>query len=199
MKKASAVPVPVYKNPDAPVISRVKDLLARMTLEEKAAQMVCLWQEKTTKLQDANGDFDLKKAKKHFGNGCGLGQVARPSDAGSKPTDAGKGKGPCETAELTNVIQKFFAEHARLGIPVIFHEECLHGPAAIGATSFSQPIGLGATFNPKGFRVCSGLIVGLLFGACTLLLICCQINKRMTIQMADELTGRRSQRAGPIV
>ena len=50
--------------------------------------------------------------------------------------------------ELTNAIQKFFLEESRLGIPVIFHEECLHGLAARDATSFPQPIGLGATFNP---------------------------------------------------
>src|SRR6185437_4823076 len=47
-----------------------------------------------------------------------------------------------------NAIQKFFMETSRLGIPVVFHEECLHGHAALDATSFSQPIGLGATFDP---------------------------------------------------
>ena len=149
MKKKSTAKIPVYKNPTAPVGRRVDDLLSRMTLEEKAAQMVCIWQEKSTKLQDKNGDFDLNKAKKHFGHGQGIGQIARPSDAGSKPTDAGVGKSPRGTAELTNEIQKFFIENSRLGIPVFFHEECLHGHAAIGATSFSQPIGLGATFNPS--------------------------------------------------
>jgi len=51
-------------------------------------------------------------------------------------------------AELTNAIQKFFLDHSRLGIPVMFHEECLHGHAARDGTSFPQPIGLGATFNP---------------------------------------------------
>src|SRR5690606_3077428 len=71
----------------------------------------------------------------------GLGQVGRPSDAGG-------GKNPREMAELTNAIQRFFVENSRLGIPVIFHEECLHGHAGIGSTSFSQPIGLGATFDP---------------------------------------------------
>ena len=64
------------------------------------------------------------------------------------PSDAGVGKNARAMAELTNAIQKFFIEHSRLGIPVMFHEECLHGHAAIGATSFPQPIGLGATFNP---------------------------------------------------
>jgi beta-glucosidase len=149
MKKKSTAKIPSYKNPAVPAERRVKDLLARMTLEEKAAQMMCLWQEKTTKLLDANSNFDFKKAKAAFKKGYGIGQVGRPSDAGSTPSDAGIGKNAKETAELANAIQKFFIEHSRLGIPVMFHEECLHGHAAIGATSFSQPIGLGATFNPE--------------------------------------------------
>ena len=149
MKKNSAAKIPVYKNSAAPAASRVKDLLARMTLEEKAAQMMCIWQEKTTKLLDANSNFDFKKAKAAFKKGHGIGQVGRPSDAGSTPSDAGVGKNARQTAELSNAIQKFFIEESRLGIPVIFHEECLHGHAAIGATSFPQPIGLGATFNPE--------------------------------------------------
>jgi beta-glucosidase len=149
MKKSSPARKPVYQNPAAPAARRVKDLLARMTLEEKAAQMMCIWQEKTTRLLDASGNFDLAKAKTAFKKGLGLGQIGRPSDAGSVPTDAGIGKNARETAELANAIQKFFIEHSRLGIPVMFHEECLHGHAAIGATSFPQPIGLGATFNPE--------------------------------------------------
>ena len=134
-----------YQNRDLPVAQRVQDLLSRMTLEEKVAQMLCVWQGKANTLVDDNGNFDLEKAKEHFGHGHGLGQVGRPSDAGA-------GRNARETAELTNVIQKFFIENSRLGIPVIFHEECLHGHAAIDATSFSQPIGLGATFNPDLVR-----------------------------------------------
>ena len=148
MKKKSAAKIPPYKNPARPAGRRVADLLARMSLEEKAAQMVCIWQEKSTKLQDAHGNFDFKKARKNFSHGHGIGQIARPSDAGSKPTDAGVGSSPRQTAELTNAVQKFFIEHSRLGIPVFFHEECLHGHAAKDATSFPQPIALGATFNP---------------------------------------------------
>jgi Na+/melibiose symporter-like transporter len=45
----------------------------------------------------------------------------------------------------------------------------------------------------RGFRVCSGIVVGILFGVCTILLIAYQINKRMTIQMADELAERRQK------
>lgn len=112
-----------------------------MSLEEKAAQMMCVWQKKADLLLDAKGDFDAAKARAAFKEGHGLGQVGRPSDAGT-------GKDARATAELTNAIQKFFIENTRLGIPVFFHEECLHGHAAIDATSFSQPIGLAATFNP---------------------------------------------------
>ncbi|HEX3718071.1 MAG TPA: glycoside hydrolase family 3 N-terminal domain-containing protein [Verrucomicrobiae bacterium] len=111
-----------------------------MTLEEKAAQMVCVWQKKATLLLDSNGDFDFAKARAAFKQGHGLGQVGRPSDAG-------KGKDARSMARLTNEIQKFFIENSRLGIPVFFHEECLHGHAAVDATSFPQPIGLAATFN----------------------------------------------------
>ena len=121
-----------------------------MTLEEKAAQMMCVWQKKADLLVDAEGNFDPAKAQLHFGKGHGLGQVGRPSDAG-------KGRTPRETAELTNAIQKFFLEHSRLGIPVMYHEECLHGHAAPGSTSFSQPIGLGATFNPTLIEALYGM------------------------------------------
>lgn len=44
-----------------------------------------------------------------------------------------------------------------------------------------------------GYRVCSGFVVGLLFAICTVLLSCYPLNKRTTIQMADELAERRKQ------
>ena len=131
-----------YRNSALPAADRVADLLSRMTLEEKAAQMMCVWQQKADKLVDAAGNFDPAKAAAAFADGNGIGQVGRPSDAGG-------GKGARGQAELTNAIQKFFIENSRLGIPVMFHEECLHGQAAPEGTSFSQPIGLAATFNPE--------------------------------------------------
>ncbi|MGA8313930.1 MAG: glycoside hydrolase family 3 N-terminal domain-containing protein, partial [Terriglobales bacterium] len=131
-----------YRNPGLSPERRVKDLLSRMTLEEKAAQMLCIWQQKPKTLVDADGKFDLAKAKQFFKDGNGLGQVGRPSDAG-------KGLNARQMAETTNAIQKFFLENTRLGIPVVFHEECLHGHAAVGGTSFPQPIALAATFNTE--------------------------------------------------
>ncbi|HEU4388293.1 MAG TPA: beta-glucosidase, partial [Blastocatellia bacterium] len=108
--------IPPYKRADLPPSKRVRDLLSRMTLEEKAAQMMCIWQKKPETLVDSNGDFDLEKAKAAFKMGHGLGQVGRPSDAGN-------GKDARGMAELTNAIQRFFIGNSRLGIPVIFHEE----------------------------------------------------------------------------
>jgi beta-glucosidase len=148
MKSQSAVAslrrksLPAYKNAKLSSVRRARDLLSRMTLEEKAAQMVCIWQQKPQTLIDADGNFDFQKAKAAFAKGRGLGQVGRPSDSG-------KGKNARDMAHLCNDIQKFFLENSRLGIPVIFHEECLHGHAAIDGTSFPQPIALGATFNPE--------------------------------------------------
>ena len=131
-----------YRNPALSAEKRVKDLLSRMTLEEKAAQMLCIWQKKPQTLVDADGNFDLAKAKQAFKEGHGLGQVGRPSDAG-------KGLNARKMAETTNAIQKFFTENSRLGVPVVFHEECLHGHAAVDGTSFPQPIALASTFNPE--------------------------------------------------
>jgi len=142
-----------YRDATLPVEARVRDLLARMTLEEKAAQMVGVWQRKSETLVGDDGTFDREKARRAFGHGHGLGQVGRPSDAGGSGSGGGgheprKGRDARGQAELTNAIQKFFLEESRLGIPVLFHEECLHGQAAIDGTSFPQPIGLAGTFNP---------------------------------------------------
>ena len=141
-KRAAPKPsVKPYQNPALSPEKRVKDLLSRMTLEEKAAQMLCIWQKKPQTLVDADGNFDPTKAKQAFKDGHGLGQVGRPSDAG-------KGLNARKMAETTNAIQRFFIENSRLGIPVVFHEECLHGHAAVGGTSYPQPIALAGTFNP---------------------------------------------------
>ena len=130
-----------YLDASRPIDERVADLLARMTLDEKVAQMTCVWQQKAATLVDADGQFDAAKAEAAFGHGHGLGQVGRPSDAGG-------GRTARQMAQLTNDIQRFFLTRMRLPIPVVFHEECLHGHAAPEGTSFPQPIGLGATFDP---------------------------------------------------
>jgi beta-glucosidase len=132
--------MPDYKNPELCVDERVKDLLSHMTLEEKVAQMVGIWGIKNTILLDENGNITLDNLKAQFKDG--VGQIGRLSDTRSGVTAK-------EMAELSNELQKFFLEETRLGIPAIFHEECLHGLAGREATSYPQPIGLASTFNPE--------------------------------------------------
>ncbi len=131
-------PIP-YKDPTLPLEERVADLLSRMTLEEKVAQMLCIWSAKAGMLFDHQGRLSLAQLEKHFPHG--LGQIARLSDTRG-------GLSPREMTELANELQKFFIERTRLGIPVVFHEEALHGLAANEATSYPQAIALASTFDP---------------------------------------------------
>ncbi len=129
-----------YRNPRLSTKERVADLIRRMTLEEKVAQMICIWQQKQRVLVSEDGTLNLHALRREFKNG--VGQIARLSDTHG-------GLSARKTAELANMIQKFFREETRLGIPVIFHEECLHGLVAKEATSYPQPIALASTFDPE--------------------------------------------------
>jgi beta-glucosidase len=126
---------PGYRDPALPTARRVDDLLSRMTTEEKVAQMMCLWNAKR-QVTDAQGRFDPARAPEWFR--VGIGRIERPSD----------GHGARAQAEFTNAIQRWVKDHTRLGIPVIFHEEALHGLQGPEATSFPQAIALASTWDP---------------------------------------------------
>src|SRR6186713_2049979 len=93
-KRVGSDTAQAYRNPGLSIAARVRDLLQRMTREEKAAQMMCIWQKKSETLIDDNGNFDQKKALRSFRDGHGIGQVGRPSDAGSTPDQPAKGRNP---------------------------------------------------------------------------------------------------------
>src|SRR5262245_56342613 len=78
--------VPLYKNAAAPVEQRVEDLLARMTQEEKIAQITTVWTRKNALLTAPSGDFVPAKAKQLYPNG--IGQFARPQDLQDAGTPA---------------------------------------------------------------------------------------------------------------
>jgi beta-glucosidase len=142
--------VALYKDASAPIPARVEDLLKRMTLAEKVAQLEVVWVHKDA-IEDDQQNFVATKAEAVYPDG--IGGLARPSDR----------KGPVsprvvplrnarETVEFDNAVQHWAMEHTRLGIPVLFHEEGLHGYATKDATSFPIPIGLASTWDPDLVR-----------------------------------------------
>jgi beta-glucosidase len=153
-KKPEAVPL--YKNAAAPVAARVEDLLKRMTLEEKVAQMLCVWGDKTA-IFDDNLQFDEGKAKVRFPDG--IGQLARPSDRkGPFSPRIAPPRGVKETIDLVNAVQHWAVDDTRLGIPVLFHEEGLHGYATKDTTHFPQAIALASTWDPDLVRQVDGIV-----------------------------------------
>ena len=132
---------PAYKNRNLSPDARARDLLSRMNLDEKVMQTQCLWIQKSSILNN-NGDFDETKAEKVIKNG--LGELARLNENAGPNS---YGYHPKQAAELYNKIQHFFIEKTRLGIPVMVHEESLHGQQTQDATNFPIPIGLASTWN----------------------------------------------------
>lgn len=136
--------VAIYRDATRSTTERVDDLLGRMTLAEKAAQLTAVW----LTLDPDAGEF-APSALSFGGTNAwtpeealdhGVGQITRP--LGSQPID------PRVGAEMINGIQRRLIEQTRLGIPAICHEECLTGLMAQGATSFPSPLNFASTWDP---------------------------------------------------
>ena len=130
---------PRYRDRDTPVGDRVDDLLARMTLEEKLAQIGCVW---SSSLLAGAGGLDPGRAREKLGHG--IGHITRIGGATVLR--------PAESAAFANAIQKFLRDETRLGIPAIIHEESCAGYMARDATCFPQAIGLASTWEPELVR-----------------------------------------------
>jgi len=123
-----------YHDPRLPIEERVRDLLGRMTVEEKVAQLGGVW---STALLEGER-FSETKAEEAIPHG--IGHVTRIG---------GALLGPRESALLANAIQRFVLENTRLGVPAIVHEESCAGYMARNATCFPQAIGLASTWEPE--------------------------------------------------
>ena len=147
-----------YWDASLPVDQRVEDLLARMTLDEKVAQIITIWNSKN-EIQGDDDRFDPAKASSRFPHG--IGQIARPSDrlGPSSPREVPR-RNIEDSIQYVIDAQRWAMEETRLGIPVLFHEESLHGFAAKDTTSFPQSIGLASTWDPALVREINDLIAG---------------------------------------
>jgi beta-glucosidase len=128
--------MPRYRDPGLSSEARADDLLARMTLDEKLAQIGCVW---STSLLAEDGSLSVKRARSKLRHGTG--HVTRIGGATVLR--------PAESAAFANSIQKFLVEETRLGIPAIIHEESCAGYTARDATCFPQAIGLASTWEPE--------------------------------------------------
>ncbi|QOV36200.1 glycoside hydrolase family 3 C-terminal domain-containing protein [Streptomyces ferrugineus] len=131
-----------WRDPALPAAARVDDLLSRMTLQEKTAQLYGVWVGAATDgegvaphQQDMTADYDWDELITH-----GLGQLTR--SFGTAPVD------PALGALALARAQRRIVEAGRFGIPAVAHEECLAGFTAWQATAYPVPLAWGATFDP---------------------------------------------------
>ena len=131
----TAQPTPKYRDPKLTIDERVADLLSRMTLEEKVAE-ICGGDPANASLIDTTGTYKPDQAHLAF---SGL------YDENATYT-------PRQSAILRNAVQRYMREKTRLGIPWLFMSEALHGFMANGSTSFPNPLSLASTFDPALVR-----------------------------------------------
>ncbi|MFI6039725.1 glycoside hydrolase family 3 N-terminal domain-containing protein [Streptomyces sp. NPDC051315] len=131
-----------WRDPAQPAAARVDDLLSRMTLEEKTAQLYGVWVGAETDgdgvaphQHDMTADYDWDELITR-----GLGQLTR--SFGTAPVD------PALGARALARAQRRIAEAGRFGIPAVAHEECLAGFTAWRATAYPVPLAWGAAFDP---------------------------------------------------
>ncbi|MBR6016060.1 MAG: glycoside hydrolase family 3 C-terminal domain-containing protein [Prevotella sp.] len=156
-KKTAVLP---YQNANLPIEERLRDLMSRMTLEEKIGQLRCTMAWNYYELKEEKGSEKGVKGKK---------KVPVPSESFKKDIAEGKigmlwatfradpwtqkslenGLTPELAAMAANALQRYVKEHTRLGIPLFLAEETPHGHMAIGTTVFPTGLGMAATWSPE--------------------------------------------------
>lgn len=137
---------PLYRQATAPIESRVSDLLQRMTLDEKIGQLCCPmgWEmyEKKGQQVTISDTFKALIRKKPIG----AFWATLRADPWTKKT-LETGLNPTLSAKALNALQKYMRDSTRLGIPLLFAEECAHGHMAIGTTVFPTSLAQASTWD----------------------------------------------------
>lgn len=138
----------VYEDPTADINSRVEDLLSRMNLEEKTCQMVTLYGYQRV-LYD---ELPTPKWKEKLWKD-GIGAIDEHLNGfrnwGLPLTDSEWLWPASKHAKALNIVQRFFIEETRLGIPVDFTNEGIRGVEAYRATNFPTQLGIGHTWDKE--------------------------------------------------
>ena len=140
--------LPVYKQATQPIEARVADLLSRMTVEEKVGQLICPlgWEMYTKTGKNSVEPSALFKQKMNEVPIGSFWAVLRADPWTQKTLETGLN--PELSAKAINALQRYAVEQTRLGIPILFAEECPHGHMAIGTTVFPTSLTAASTWNP---------------------------------------------------
>lgn len=140
--------LPVYKQAAQPTEARVADLISRMTVEEKVGQLICPlgWEMYTKTGKNSVEPSALFKQKMNEVPIGSFWAVLRADPWTQKTLETGLN--PELSAKAINALQRYAVEQTRLGIPILFAEECPHGHMAIGTTVFPTSLTAASTWNP---------------------------------------------------
>lgn len=140
----------LYRDPTAPVDARVRDLLSRMTLREKAGQVNQRMYGWDAYRRSPDGGYELTDAlyaetDRFEGLGALYGLMRADAWSG---VGYGSGPGAEDSARLAELVQRHVVERSRLGIPALFVEEVPHGHMALDGTVLPVNLAVGATWDP---------------------------------------------------
>nr|WSS69008.1 glycoside hydrolase family 3 C-terminal domain-containing protein [Streptomyces sp. NBC_01175] len=152
---------PLFRDPEAPVADRVRDLLSRMTLTEKVGQVnqrMYGW-DAYERTPSGHRLTDAFRAEVAACDGMGALYGLQRADPWSGVT-AETGIGAADGARVSDAVQRHVVENTRLGIPVLLVEEMPHGLQALDGTVLPVNLAVGATWNPELYEEAAALAAG---------------------------------------
>lgn len=135
----------VFEDPSQPIEKRINDLLSQMTVEEKTCQLATLYGYKRVLKEEMPAE-----SWKHEIWKDGIANIDEELNNLTSHTDAAPTQYSypySKHAEAINTVQRWFVEETRMGIPVDFTNEGIHGLNHDRATSLPAPIGIGSTWD----------------------------------------------------
>ncbi|MFE4212071.1 glycoside hydrolase family 3 N-terminal domain-containing protein [Streptomyces sp. NPDC056844] len=152
---------PLFRDPEAPVADRVRDLLSRMTLTEKVGQVnqrMYGW-DAYERTPSGHRLTDAFRAEVAAYDGMGALYGLQRADPWSGVT-AETGIGAADGARVSDAVQRHVVENTRLGIPVLLVEEMPHGLQALDGTVLPVNLAVGATWDPELYEEAAALAAG---------------------------------------